>query len=90
MATYIALTTHNYQMSGMNIVIAAGTNEQIVRDYAERKISERLVTPIGTDIYADTELKNLRVVSKTKAQKLYGFDFDNWIPNQDSEFVWLD
>ena len=74
-ATYIAMTTHNYQMSGFHIILAAGHNKQAVRDAAEAKI-------IGHDIYADTERKNLVVVSKTKAKKL-GFDWSQWIPRHD-------
>lgn len=79
-SVYVALTTHNYQMSGMNIVVATGTDEEQVREEAERKISEKLVTEVGTDIYADTELKNLVVVSKTEAKRRYGFDWDNYQP----------
>lgn len=90
MATYIAMTTHNYQQSGMNIILAAGPNERRVREYAEREIVKSLVTPIGTDIYADTEMKNLIVVSKTKALRNFGFDFSQFYPYEDSRYVWVE
>lgn len=81
MATFIAMTTHNYQTSGMNIIVAVGHDENKVRQHAEAKLSEHLATSVGTDIYADTELKNLVIASKTKAKKLYGFDLSDYNMN---------
>lgn len=75
MATYIAMTTHNFQQNGMNKVVCAGSNRKAVEAaaLADRELS-------GTDIYADTYRKNLVIVSKTQAKRRYGFDFDAWEP----------
>ena len=78
MATYYALTTQNSQMSGWSIV-AHGTDQAAVREDAYRILSGR---PDGDcsarvqDIYLDTELKNLRIVSKTRARRCYGINDD--------------
>lgn len=91
--TYIALTTHNFQMSGMNILIAAGHDWEKVYDHALAEITRNLVTEIGTDIYADTERKNLIVVSMTEAKRRYGF---NWMDHEadlrdpNSRYEWVE
>ena len=67
--TYVALSTTNYQTSGMEVFAIADT-----RDAAEVEAEERIIAnngPLrqecGTNIYTDTLLKNLRVVSKSEA-----------------------
>ena len=83
-AIYIALTTTNAQQSGWK-VIAYGEDV----DAVEAKARELIGDPAGLtpgsvrDIYAETEHKNLRVVSKTAAKKL-GVDYDDnesWFNN---------
>lgn len=74
MATYYGLTTQNAQMSGWSIR-AIGTDKAQVRREAEAEI-ERLNGPliqqIGTNIFTQTELRNLVVVSETVAKRRYG------------------
>lgn len=81
--TYIAMTTHNYQQNGMNIIIAAGNNKVKVKLYAEKTIEWE-----SSDIYAETEYKNLVIVSKTTAKRQYKFDFSTYEP--DDRYVWID
>lgn len=72
--TYYALTTQNAQMSGWSIR-ATGTDKEQVRRDAEGEIERLcgpLVQPVGTNIFTDTELKNLVVVSETVAKRRYG------------------
>jgi hypothetical protein len=80
--TYVALTTTNPQ-TGWSIV-AVGHNKTEVKDFSENKLHHDVEPGHVRDIYADTELKNLRVVSKTKAIREYHIDadaiaFGNWI-----------
>lgn len=74
MRTYIALTTTNYQQNGYKEIVR-GNNKEAVRNEAEIKIVGGQVNQVK-DIYTQTELRNLIVVSKTKAKKL-GVDVDN-------------
>ena len=83
-ALYIALTTTNAQQNGWK-VLAYGLNA----DAVEAKAREIIGDPAGIapgsvrDIYAETEHKNLRVVSKTDAKK-FGVDYDDnesWFNN---------
>lgn len=64
MATYVAISTINAQLSGWD-VLARGSDKSAVEQQAWDGIS-------GSDIYADTLRKNLTVVSLTKARKLAG------------------
>ena len=72
MATYLALTTHNYQQNGYHEV-ARGNKKQDVRAAAEQHGSLQ-----GHDVYAETYRRNLIVVSKTAAKRRYGFNADSW------------
>lgn len=80
MATYLAITTtnpeHGYE------VLAYGSDKEKVREAAEEQIGD-IRRDYGTDIYAETRHKNLRVVSKTKAKLALGIDYD------DPESFWL-
>jgi len=83
---YIALTTYNSQMSGYNIILAAGHDKGKVQEAAYEIIGDT-----GRSIYADTEFKNLVVVSRTKAKRLYKFDFDEWPgPQPYDDYRWID
>lgn len=64
MPEYVAITTINAQTSDYRVV-ARGTDKDVVRDVARAAID-------GVDIYAETEHKNLRVLSKTQARRLAG------------------
>lgn len=70
MTTYFALTTTNAQQNGWSI-LAEGTDKTTVRAEAEAAIGD-IRTEIGTDIYRETQHKNLVVVSKSTAQRSYG------------------
>lgn len=70
MATYLALTTTNYQQNGYHVV-AEGTDKEAVRKAAEVNIGD-VATGYGTDIYKVTEQQNLIVVSKSEAAKRFG------------------
>ena len=62
---YVAFTTQNEQMSGWRVV-ATGAIKSEVQANAEREIcGDQWDGP--KDIYVDTELKNLTVVSKSQA-----------------------
>ena len=74
MTTYVALTTTNYQTNGYHEV-ARGGDKASVRLEAETKIVGNQVD-MPKDIYTQTELVNLIVVSKTKAKTL-GVDIDH-------------
>lgn len=78
---YIALTTTNAQVHGWK-VLAYGHDAAKVQSKAEELIGD-IRTDAGTDIYRETEHKNLRVVSKTTAKRSYGIDYD------DNESWWL-
>jgi len=83
---YIALTTYNSQMSGYNIILAAGHGKKAVREAAYEIIGDT-----GRSIYADTEFKNMVVVSRSKAKRLYGFDFDEWPgPQPYDDYRWIE
>lgn len=71
--TYVAVTTTNPQ-HGWNEV-TTGEDKDAVRDAAERKIAGAQWNQ-AKDIYTQTELANLRVVSKTTAKREYGVDID--------------
>lgn len=88
--TYIALTTHNAQMSGYNMVLAAGHDKAAVASKA-REIIGDIRTEYGTDIYKETEHKNLIVVSKTRAKKEFGFNWDEFVPEPApySRYEWV-
>jgi hypothetical protein len=89
--TYIALTTHNAQMNGYNLVIAAGHSRKAVEAKA-REIIGPVVTEYGTDIYKDTEHKNLIVVSKTRAKRDFGFDWEQFYPHPNDpteQYEWV-
>jgi len=76
MATYIAFSTTNFQMSGMSVYAVADTKAAAEVEAEERIVKENgpLAQTCGTNIYTDTLMKNLRVVSKSKAQRL------GWLP----------
>jgi hypothetical protein len=91
-ATYIAMTTHNYQTNGYNIILAAGHNKSAVEDKARELIGAvQRPSEAFTDIYKDTEHKNLVVVSKTAAKRM-GFNWDTYYPDPyDTErCVWVE
>lgn len=71
--TYVAVTTTNPQY-GWNEVCTGG-NAESVRNDAERKIAGNQWNQVK-DIYTQTQLTNLRVVSKTIAKREYGVDID--------------
>lgn len=70
-ATYYAITTTN-PADGWSVK-AWGVDKEKVREAAEKLIGD-VATEYGTDIYRVTEQRNLQVVSKTTAEKWYGFD----------------
>lgn len=71
--TYVAVTTINPQ-HGWNEV-ATGTDKDQVREDAERQIAGNQWNQVK-DIYTQTQLVNLRVVSKTEAKTRYNVDID--------------
>ena len=60
-ATYLALTTTNYRQNGYHVV-SSGSDKAAVRKQAEEKIG-------NADIYAQTEQRNLIVISKSEARR---------------------
>lgn len=72
-ATYVAVTTTNPQYGWK--AVETGTDKSAVRDTAERKIAGSQWNEVK-DIYTQTELTNLRVVSKTVAKRQYHVDID--------------
>jgi hypothetical protein len=85
--TFIAITTTNAG-EGWEVV-AYGADKNAVQKKA-RDIIGDTARPVGTDIYAVTKHKNLRVVSKTEA-KQYGVDKDDaegwYYQSQNAAFV---
>ena len=73
-ATYVALTTVNYQQDGYHEVLT-GSNKEQVRQDAERQICGDQWNNTK-DIYTQTEIANLIVVSKTEAKRKWGVDID--------------
>lgn len=73
MATYYALTTLNEQTNGWDIV-ALGADKAATLEAAYADIYRRNGSGPNRvhDIYTDTELKNLVVVSQTVARRRYG------------------
>jgi hypothetical protein len=73
MATYVALTTTNPQ-TGHYKVLATGENKAEVEQQAEQSIA-------GTDIYAETERKNLLVwpVSKVRRSPAINRTYNEWL-----------
>lgn len=71
--TYVAVTSINPQHGWKEV--ATGSNQTELRDQAERKIAGNQWNEVK-DIYTQTELANLRVVSKTDAKRKYGVDID--------------
>jgi hypothetical protein len=71
--TYVAVTTTNPQHGWKEV--ATGSNPTELRDRAERKIAGNQWNQVK-DIYTETELINLRVVSKTDAKRKFGVDID--------------
>lgn len=71
--TYVAITTTNPQ-HGWNEVCTGG-DADAVRTEAERHIAGNQWSQVK-DIYMQTKLTNLRVVSKTEAKRTYGVDID--------------
>ena len=61
MATYIALTTHNFRQNGYHVVFS-GANKAIVKKEAQEKIG-------NYDIYDQTRQRNLIVISKSEAKR---------------------
>lgn len=74
MATYVAVTTTNAQQNGWREVIT-GSDKAEVQEKAERQICGNQYDG-PKDIYTQTELRNLRVVSKTEAKRTFGVDID--------------
>lgn len=73
MSTYVAVTTTNPQHGWKQIAI--GSDKDAVRDEAEHRIAGHVWNEVK-DIYMQTELTNLRVVSKTVAKRQYHVDID--------------
>jgi hypothetical protein len=73
MTTHVAVTSTNPQ-NGWRAV-TTGNDKAAVRDAAEQKIAGHVWNQ-AKDIYTQTELTNLRVVSKTTAKRNYGVDID--------------
>lgn len=73
MKTYVAITTTNPQHGWKQV--GTGSDKNAVRDEAERSIAGAQWNKVK-DIYTQTELTNLRVVSKTTAKRQYGVDID--------------
>lgn len=72
MATYYAITT----TGNGHYVLAYGANKAAVESAGYEKIGN-VATGYGTDIYRATESVNMRVVSKTKAQRVYKIPLGN-------------
>ena len=73
MRTYVAVTTTNPQHGWKEVT--TGADKEQVRNTAERQIAGNQWNQVK-DIYTQTELTNLRVVSKTTAKREYGVDID--------------
>lgn len=73
MATYVAVTSINPQCGWYEVT--TGTDKKQVRETAERQIAGAQWNQVK-DIFTQTELTNLRVVSKTTAKREYGVDID--------------
>jgi hypothetical protein len=71
--TYVAVTTTTPQHGWKEV--ATGSNKEQLRDEAERKIAGNQWNTVK-DIYVQTELTNLRVVSRTDAKRKFGVDID--------------
>jgi hypothetical protein len=67
MATYIALTTLNYQQNGYREVLR-GSNKADLEKQAREQIGD-VATEYGTDIHKVTEQRNLIVISKSEASR---------------------
>ena len=84
-ATYLALTTLNYQQNGYRVLVA-GHNRSAVLERAGE-----LVGNSGTDIFRQTENANLIVISKSRALRKHGIRFDDaqWMfdNNPECEFI---
>lgn len=74
MEKYVAITTTNAQQNGWHEV-ASGTNKAEVQAQAERQIAGNQWDK-PKDIYTQTELANLTVVSATVAKRTYKVDPD--------------
>lgn len=72
--TYVAVTTTNAQTNGWHEV-ARGADKQAVQAAAEQKIAGHQWDQ-QKDIYTETELRNLHVVSKTNAKRTFKVDID--------------
>jgi hypothetical protein len=73
MATYVAITTINPQFGWHEVTI--GKNKSSVRKSAKQKIAGAYWNK-EKPIDVQTELVNLKVVSKTQAKRIYGVDID--------------
>jgi hypothetical protein len=73
MTTYVAVTSTNPQNGWREVT--TGTDKTAVRDAAEQNIAGHQWNQVK-DIYTQTELTNLRVVSKTTAKRDFGVDID--------------
>lgn len=79
MATYVALTTQNYQTSGYSVVLIGtdGESKSDVEDKAMRHICGIYwdkPKPIGVD----TELKNLVVLPISTVKRKYALALDDY------------
>lgn len=72
MATYVAITAYQNKANQMPDwqVVCTGTNREEVEAQARQIIGD-IRTGYGTDIIKDTKHKNLRVVTKTSATRVY-------------------
>jgi len=73
MATYVAITTTNAQHGWSKV--ATGSNKKEVLAKAEQIICGDQMDQVK-DIYTQTKMSNLKVVSKTVAKRTYGVDID--------------
>lgn len=71
--TYVAVTSTNPQQGWEEIT--HGTDKEQVQIDAESEIAGAQWNQ-SKDIYTQTKLRNLRVVSKTTAKREYGVDID--------------
>lgn len=72
MAEYVAVSTTNAQQNGWEAIVT-GNNKKAIEEAAKRRIeSDHTVRSTNTiDIYGETLLRNLRVVSKSEAKRKY-------------------
>jgi len=75
MATYYAITTINAQHGWE--VVCSGSDKAVVRELAEREICGDQWDHVK-DIYVQTKLKNLAVLSKTDMQRRQPATLRNW------------